>query len=501
MLRIWNKQTATHSVLMLCMATLLLACGGGGGGGGLPELSVDSPSISEGDSGTSNLIFTATLSQTDAADVTVEYATTDDTASAGSDYTANNGTLTIPAGSSSATLTISINGDTDIESDEGFSLNLSNITSNASLVTTTATGTILNDDAAPVIPNLSIAPVSSNEGDSGTTDMMFAVSLDTAASADVTVDYTTADNTTANAAIAGSDYTANSGTLTIPTGSTTANITVSITGDTDIETDETFDLNLSNISSNATLSVASAVGTIINDDSNATPSTSSLNDTGVTTCSNATTNGLSCNNAADGTDQFPNQDAEHGRDVTDNDNSDGQAGFVFTKLDNTGTALADQNQDYATTPWSCMQDEVTGKMWEVKTDDNGLHDKDWTYSWYNSSGISDGGDAGVSNAGQCVDNRNCDTQKFIIAVNQAQLCGFSDWRLPTRHELISLMNFGASVAPYIDNNYFVNHAAASYWSGSPTNVLSVAYVNYSEFGAGSVSRFEDLAVRLVRGGN
>ena len=226
-----------------------------------------------------------------------------------------------------------------------------------------------------------------------------------------------------------------------------------------------------------------------------------LNDTGVTTCSDGTTNGLDCASTADGTDSFPGQDAEQGRDVTANDDSDGLAGFVFSKLDSAGNPLSDQTADYSVTPWSCVQDEVTGLLWEVKTDDDGLQDKDWTYSWYNTSGINDGGDIGVGNGGQCVDDSNCDTEKFVAAVNAAGLCGFDDWRVPERRELLSLVHFGATSAPYIDTSYFVHTAQLPYWTSSPAPLgNNVAFVNFSEYGSRNASRDQTFAVRLVRGG-
>ncbi len=356
------------------------------------------------------------------------------------------------------------------------------------------------EDEPPVLPALTIDSPAQSEGDSGTTQLSFTVSLDKIDDANVSIDYVTADDS----ASAVSDYVALSGSLTIPAGDTSGTITVTINGDTEVESDESFMLNLSNITSNATLATSNATATILNDDVVVippTPSSSALNDTGVTTCSDDFVNGLDCNSASDGTDQFSGQDAEHGRDLTNNASSDGHAGFVFSKLDNNGTPLADQSVDYATTPWRCVLDLISGLTWEVKADDDGLQDKDWTYSWHNTSGINDGGNTGLSNGGLCVDTSNCDTQKLMLAVNNAQLCGFDDWRLPTRRELLSIMHFGASVAPYIDSNYFVNHAALPYWSSSPATDNNVAYVNYSDIGAHTSSRSQAFAVRLVRGGD
>ena len=231
-----------------------------------------------------------------------------------------------------------------------------------------------------------------------------------------------------------------------------------------------------------------------------------LNDTGVTVCSDGSTIGVACNDLAAGTDVLPGQDAEYGRDLTDPDDSDGKAGFSFTKLDAVGTPLADQQADYVTDPWACVEDNVTGLVWEIKTDDDGLHDKDWTYSWYTSTEVNDAGFAGFENQGSCVDDSNCDTEKYLSAVNAAALCGFSDWRLPSPTELQSIVAYGDQplvfpVLPTVDADYFPNTIADNYFtnvSSAQTNVD--AWVVY--FGAGSVvtEGKGPEAVRLVRGG-
>jgi len=237
-------------------------------------ISIAAVSVTEGDSATSDLTFTISLSTQASSNVTVGYATSNGTATAGIDYTAINGTLTIQAGNTSGSVTVSIIGDTDVESDETFTLTLSN-PNGASLGTAIAIGTINNDDSA-VLPTISLTDGSVTEGDSGTSDLTFTISLSAQASSDVTVGYATSNGT----AMAGSDYTAINGTLTIPAGNTSGTVTVSITGDTDVESDETFTLTLSN-PSGASLGTATAIGTINNDDSAVLPSIS-LTDGSVT---------------------------------------------------------------------------------------------------------------------------------------------------------------------------------------------------------------------------
>jgi len=251
------------SVIFLS-STLLTACGGGSEG---VSLTISNASVTEGDSGTSDLIFTVSINATTNADVDVEYATSDGTATEGTDYTATSGTLTIPEGSTSAAVTVSVIGDTEVEGNETLNLTLSNPIE-ASLGTARATGTINDDDVADQQPTLSLSDVSIEEGDSDTTELSFTINLNPVADADVTVDYTTTDET----ATAGTDYTALSGTITIPAGNSSATVNVSITGDTNTEIDETFLLTLSNPSGASLGTTTSATGTITNDDTGDTGS-------------------------------------------------------------------------------------------------------------------------------------------------------------------------------------------------------------------------------------
>lgn len=120
-----------------------------GGGGGTPSVSVSDTQAVEGDSGTTEFLFTVSLSAASASAVTVDYATADGTATAGSDYVAESGTVTIPAGSTSVTFGVVVNGDTTVEPNETFAVNLSNAV-NANLGDAQGIGTIANDDVVIV---------------------------------------------------------------------------------------------------------------------------------------------------------------------------------------------------------------------------------------------------------------------------------------------------------------------------------------------------------------
>ncbi|MBO9998033.1 MAG: hypothetical protein J7641_03330 [Cyanobacteria bacterium SID2] len=110
-----------------------------------PTVTVSDALVTEGDSGTTNLVFTVELSSASDDVVSIDYATADGTATAGIDYTATSGTLTFDAGTTQQTISIPVQGDGDIEDDETLSLALSNPTKTV-LSDTTVLGTILNDD-------------------------------------------------------------------------------------------------------------------------------------------------------------------------------------------------------------------------------------------------------------------------------------------------------------------------------------------------------------------
>jgi Calx-beta domain len=219
-------------------------------------------SVTEGNSGTSTMTFTATLGNAVAGGFTVNYATANGTATtAGNDYAAASGTLTF-AGLPGETKTISvtINGDTTLEADETFALALSNTSNPAVDITDTATGTLTNDDTATV----TLADASVTEGNAGTTAMTFTATLDNAVAGGFSVNYASANGT---ATTADNDYAAASGSLTFAgSAGETQTFTVTVNGDIRFEPDETFSVALSGVSNAAVTALDSATGTIRNDD-------------------------------------------------------------------------------------------------------------------------------------------------------------------------------------------------------------------------------------------
>jgi len=234
----------------------------------LPTLSINNVTANEGNSGTTPFDFTVTLSAASPSTVTVDFATADGTATAGSDYAAIPlSTLTFMPGETGKTITVNVSGDTTFEPDKNFFVNLSGAT-NATIAVGQGTGTIINDDS---LPTLAINNVTANEGNSGTTDFIFTVTKTGATELSATVQAATANGT----ATAPSDYTAVPlTTLTFAAGVATQTFTVNVNGDTVLENNETFLVNLSN-PTNATISDNQGVGTITNDD---TAPTFAIND-------------------------------------------------------------------------------------------------------------------------------------------------------------------------------------------------------------------------------
>ncbi len=230
---------------------------------GLPEplrigVSPASVRITEGNSGTKQAVVTVSLNQAWATAVSVNFATANGSAVAGSDYTATSGRLTIAAGATQGTIQIPIRGDTASEADETFTVRLSNATAGATILADTATVTIVNDDGAPPLPAIRVANATVIEGNSGSPKLTFTITLAQAYSQNITLAVNTVDGT----ARAGRDYTAFSGTVTILAGRTSATVAVNVLPNTVVDGNRTLSLQVRN---GSTL-VATGVGTIQDDD-------------------------------------------------------------------------------------------------------------------------------------------------------------------------------------------------------------------------------------------
>jgi hypothetical protein len=161
----------------------------------------------------------------------------------------------------------------------------------------------------------------------------------------------------------------------------------------------------------------------------------------------------------------------------------------FTKLDENGNDLPD------TAPsWTMVRDNVTGLIWEVKTDDGSVHDKDNKYTWYDSNPDTNGGDAGTPGEGT-------DTEDFINELNSSNYGGHSDWRLPTPEELQSIVDYG-TYYPTINDSYFPNTMSSYYWSSATSAYKSghAWYVHFSGSYVGFHNKTNTYYVRAVRAG-
>jgi hypothetical protein len=222
------------------------------------DILIGDVSISEGNSGTKTASFT--VSRTGTAAFAVDFATADGTAAAPSDYVATMGTLSFAAGQATQTVSVTINGDTTVEPNETFFVNLTNPTNSGTIRDGQGLGTITNDDGTAVVGDISIGDVSISEGNSGTKTASFTVGR--TGTAAFTVDFATANGTAA----APSDFVATMGTLSFAVGQATQTVSVTINGDTTVEPNETFFVNLTNPTNSGTVVDGQGLGTITNDD-------------------------------------------------------------------------------------------------------------------------------------------------------------------------------------------------------------------------------------------
>lgn len=137
------------------------------------------------------------------------------------------------------------------------------------------------------------------------------------------------------------------------------------------------------------------------------------------------------------------------------------------KIDHRGTPMPAWSG-----PWACVCDTRTNLLWEIKTDDEGIHDGDWTYSWWQ-------GGTGVANFGDCYYEANrCDTADLIRHTRREALCGVDNWRLPTVAELRSLRSRSAVPgAPAIDGHYFPKTRRGDYWTRDAEQPLGGVYAH------------------------
>jgi hypothetical protein len=207
---------------------------------------------------------------------------------------------------------------------------------------------------------------------------------------------------------------------------------------------------------------------------------------------------------------FNGQDCELGRDALAADPADGHAGFSFAKIAADGKELS---ADAAA--WACVLDKVTGLLWESKVPADGvkgnagLHDADDVFTWYNTDTTANGGNIGNWNQNglDCsgytpgTPDTFCNTQTLVSRINISNLCGYSDWRMPSLRELTGIVNYGRD-QPALDTHYF-RLVSGDYWSSHPA-VEFPQHARLMDFRlgiAGIGMRMDFHHVLLVRGPN
>ncbi len=183
--------------------------------------------------------------------------------------------------------------------------------------------------------------------------------------------------------------------------------------------------------------------------------------------------------------------------------------FNYTKISADGEELADNAQT-----WACVRDNATGLIWEAKTDDGGLHDKDSKYSWYNPNIESKGTFRSYEYSKWCKGS-NCDTYGFVTAVNNERLCGLNNWRMPEKEELMTLVycsdgkyddddgecsSYQKVQRPTITSKYFVFTRDSSYWTASQNLYGQAVYIGFDDGISYSGSKSSGSHVRLVHDG-
>ncbi|WP_194767578.1 T9SS type A sorting domain-containing protein, partial [Tamlana sp. I1] len=280
------------------------------------DIAVENASISINDitvTEDNNAIFTVSLDNAVSGGFTVDFSTENNSAKAGEDYTATNGSLTFngDAGETQS-INIAILDDALVESTESFFVNLSNATNNVTIANSQGTATITDNDIAAENASISINDITVTEANNA----VFTVSLDNAVSGGFTVDFSTENNS----AKAGEDYTATTGSLTFNGNSgETQSINIAILDDALVESTESFFVNLSNATNNVTIANSQGTATITDNDLAVENASISINDITVTEDNNAVFT-VSLDNAVSGgfTVDFStvNNSAKAGEDYT-----------------------------------------------------------------------------------------------------------------------------------------------------------------------------------------
>ncbi|OLE54494.1 MAG: hypothetical protein AUG51_07860 [Acidobacteria bacterium 13_1_20CM_3_53_8] len=236
---------------------------------GQPSLSIGNATVIEGNSGSTNAAFTVTLSAASTQAVTVDYVTSDGTATAPSDYDAQSGTLVFTPGQTTKTINIAVKGDTLPELNETFFVTLFNPV-NATIATAQGTGTITDDDESGTVQfGAATATVAENAG-----NVSITVTRGGDTSGATSVNYETSDITAQQK----SDYIFGSGVINFGAGETSKTIQILLVNDVYVEGPETFKITLNSPSGNFIIGAQNSIAVTITDDDSVAPTTNPIDD-------------------------------------------------------------------------------------------------------------------------------------------------------------------------------------------------------------------------------
>jgi hypothetical protein len=450
--------------------------------------------------GSVDVVINLSLPSIPTTDVSFDYEITPGTAVEGLDYSGIGGNVIFTSGSSTAQLVFTINGDSFDEDAETLSLNLKNPMGMSLGNNTQILVTIIDEDPTPEISfTTSVAQVIEGVG-----VYDIDVVMSSQSQKDIEIGYNLS-----GLAVEGQDYKLLGGqNLVIESGELTTSIGIDFIQDNIAESGESLILTLLTPSSGNLGSIHETVVVIQGD--------VAMNDTGVVTWFD----GISYTNTSPNA-EYPNQDADFGRDVNEFAPHDGKAGFDFSKLDAAGNVLPSNATNYR-----CIRDNTAGLVWEKKSENSvflpqlygnelrehllnafslasnpeeenyapypytELHrnwrDKNYRYYYFEEDNTVNGGNSGPKGS-TFVDSlypisalcafptndmvsynpniKHCNTTEYVEAMNAISYCGFKNWKVPEIKHLQSFHNFSAT-----DNSsdYFINIAQGDYISSTPS---------------------------------
>ena len=146
--------------------------------------------------------------------------------------------------------------------------------------------------------------------------------------------------------------------------------------------------------------------------------------------------------------------------------------------------------------WSCVLDDSKSLLWEVKSEEEGIQYSLNTYTWFDGESGRDNG----TYTKNCYWGKNCNTLSFTANINKANLCGNSDWRLPSLDELNTIVDYYGESDTLINTDFFPNTQMNTYWTSvSVTKSPKLAFeVPFFYGGSNAREKTIDTFVRLVR---